>query len=70
MSCLFSLRNYLNELTFDLRINIIRITKKPLMENLTVPIKLNFVTNSMWIVKLKNWAIWTYYASAEAFLSK
>jgi hypothetical protein len=30
----------------------------------------NFVTNSIGTVQLKNWTIWTYFASAEAFLPK
>ena len=33
-------------------------------------IELNFVTNSIRTVQLKNWTIWTYFASAEAFLPK
>jgi len=33
-------------------------------------IELNYVTNSIRTVQLKNWSIWTYFASAEAFLPK
>jgi len=32
--------------------------------------ELNFVTNSIRTVQQKNWTIWTYFASAEAFLPK
>ncbi len=32
--------------------------------------ELNFVTNSIRTVQLKNWSIWTYSARVEAFLPK
>jgi hypothetical protein len=30
----------------------------------------DFVINSFRIIKLKNWKIWTYFASAEPFFTK
>jgi hypothetical protein len=33
-------------------------------------VHLKFVTNSIRTVQLKNWTIWTYFASTEAFLPK